>query len=186
MNIEILDTLINTGENLTSTISYVPPGRNVIRTFSVFKTNEPVQYQNWQSSAQRFIKTNFPSDLEEIKEASKKISPENHRKILGILSAIKLLPFEPETLRKYPNPTNNINITTNQNNSQQVTLNVFLDAVKDEITGKEMKALKEILKEYELDPQKNKSKLTNKIKSFGSDVLTNILANIITSPSVYS
>lgn len=52
---EILDQLILEGENLTSTISYVPAPSNVIRTFSVYRTSEDDRYQNWLSSVQRFF-----------------------------------------------------------------------------------------------------------------------------------
>jgi hypothetical protein len=186
MNIEILDNLIAEGETLTQTISYVPAGHNVIRTFSVYKTSEEDKYQNWQSSVSRFVKTYHSSDLEETKEVSKKLAPENHRKLLGILKAIKLLPNEPEKLNENKVSTNNINITNNQSVSQQLTFNIFLDAIKDELTGKDIKALKEIMKDYEKQPEETKSKLIEKMKGFGGDVLSNIVANILTSPTIIS
>src|SRR5687768_9653357 len=92
---EILDQLISEGDTLTPTITYVPAPSGVIRTYSVYRTSEVDRYQNWQSSVQRFIKTHHSSDLEDVKEAVKKLSPDNHRKILGILRAIKILPIEP-------------------------------------------------------------------------------------------
>ena len=187
MNSEILDELIIEGENLTSTITFVPAGSNVIRTFSVFRTSEQDRYQNWQSSAQRFIKTYHPSDLEEIKEAAQKLNPGNHRQILGILRAIKLLPIEPEKdVSNKSGWTNNIHIANNQNNIQQLTINLFLEAIKDELTGKDFKAIKEIMQDYKSEPEKSKTKLLEKIKGFGGDVLSNIVANILTNPTIYS
>lgn len=187
MNLEILENLIAEGEILSQTISYVPAGPNVLRTYSVYNTSQQEKYQNWQSSVLRFIKTYHPSDLEETKEVSKKLSPENHRKILGILKAIKLLPNEPQkNYTEEKTSTNNINITNNQTVSQQLTLNLFLDAVKDELTGKDFKALKEIMKNYENEPEETKSKLIEKIKGFGGDVLSNIVANILTNPTIYN
>ena len=176
---DILENLIKDGERLTTTISYVPTG-GATRNFSVYKTSEKEKYQDWQSASQRFIKTYFPSDLDEIKEAGKKLSPDNHQKILGILRAIKLMPEEPEKAGKLVGT----NITIN--NSQQIALNIFDEAVKDEITGKDYKAIKELLKEYENEPEKTKSKLTDKLKKLGSDVLTNIVTNILTNPGMYS
>jgi len=184
---EILDQLILEGENLTSTISYVPAPSNVIRTFSVYRTSEDDRYQNWLSSVQRFIKTHHSSDLEDVKESAKKLSPDNHRKILGILRAIKILPTEPvKTFTNKSSPTNNIHITNTQSNTQQVTVNLFLDAIKDELTGKEFKEVKEILKDFDAEPLKTKTKLIEKIKGFGGDVLSNIVANILTNPTIYN
>ncbi len=182
---ELLKNLIIEGESLSSTISYVPAPPNVFRTFSVYKTSQVDKYQSWQSSTQRFIKSYYPSDLTDFKEAAKKLSPENHRKILGLLTAIELLPEEPSSSESEYKSGTNITIHNSQNNTQNLVLNLFMDAIKDEITGKELKQLKEILAEYEIEPEKNKSKLTEKIKSFGTDVLTNIVANIITNPAFY-
>lgn len=187
MNSDILDKLISEGETLLSTITYVPAGPNVIRTSDVYKTSEQNRYQDWQSSAQRFVKTHHTSDLEEVREALKKLSPDSHRKILGVLRAIKLLPDEPvKEISNKNDSTNNIHITNTQNNSQQLTLNLFTDAIKDELTGKDFKALKEILKDYETEPEKTKDKLIEKIKGFGGDVLSNIVANILTNPTIYT
>lgn len=186
MNLEILDSLIAEGETLTQTISFVPAGPNVIRTYSVYTTSVKEKYQDWLSSVTRFIKTYHSSDLDEIKGVSKGFSPENHRKILAVLRAIRLLPNEPEKLVNDKKPaTNNINITNTQTVSQQVTLNLFLDAIKDELTGKDFKALKEIMNDYEKEPEKTKTKLIEKIKGFGGEVLSNIIANILTNPTIY-
>ena len=186
MNFEILENLIAEGEYLTNTVKYVPPRHNVIRTFSVYTSTEIEKYENWQASVIRFIKTYHPSDLEEVKEVSKKLSDKNHRKILGILKAIKLLPTEPEIKSQIPNPTNNIQITNNQTVSQQITLNIFLEAIKDELTGKQVKELKEVMKDYESEPELAKTKIIDKIKGFGGDVLSNIVANILTNPTIYN
>lgn len=178
---ELLDNLIEQGENLTQTISYVPPRTGVIRTFSVYRTNEKEKYQMWQSSAQRFIKTYFPSDLEDFKANIKNLSPENHQKIMGVLRAIKLMPEEPKKVSAQNSGGTNITI----NNTQQLVLNLFTEAIRDEITGKEYKELKEILKNYEREPEKTSSKIKERLKKLGGDVLTNIITNILTNPNVY-
>jgi hypothetical protein len=178
----MIDELISEGERLTSTISFVDPGPNVIRTFSVYRSSEKETYQNWLSTTQRFVKTNYPSDLEEIKEAAQKLSPGNHHKIVGILRAIKLLPEEPKKIELDKSVNTNITI----NNTQKIVLNLFAEAIKDEITGKDYKEIKEILKKIEKEPDITKSKLIEKLRTFGGDVLTNIVANILTNPNVYS
>jgi hypothetical protein len=178
---EILDNLISEGKRLTPTIYFVPAGPGVIRTFSVYSTTEKEKYQDWQSATQRFIKTYFPSDLGDMKEATKKINHSNHQKIMGILRAIKLMPEEPKANDKEGQGNTNITI----NNTQKVVLNLFTEAIKDEVTGKDYKILKDILKHYEREPEKTKSKLIDKLKSLGNDVLTNIIVNIMTNPNIY-
>ena len=54
----------------------------------------------------------------------------------------------------------------------------------DELTGKQVKELQHIAKE-EHDPEKAKVKIWEKVKSFGADVLSNIVTNIITNPNVW-
>ena len=175
----LIDDLIEKGKELTNTISYVPS--EGLRTYSVYRTNKKEEYQNWQSSAQRFIKTYFPSDLEDFKENTKKLSPDNHQKMMGILRAIKLMPEEPKVDNGESSGNTNITI----NNTQQIVLNLFTEAVKDEITGKEFKELKEILKNYEREPEKTTSKIKERLKKMGGDVLTNIITNILTNPNIY-
>ena len=183
-NLKLLDELFSEGELLSKTIYYVPSPEGVWRTFSVYSTNDLDRYQLWQSSVQRFIKAFYPSELDDFKGFIKEISPDNHRKILGILSAIKLLPVEPSLMEK-DNSRTKITINNTQNNSNSIVFNLFVDAIKDEIRGKDLKQLSDILKVYEKNPESSQKKLIEKIKSFGGDVLTNIVANIITNPSIY-
>lgn len=178
---ELIDSLISQGEKLTKTINYVPPRNGVIRTFPLYRTSEKEGYQNWKSSAKRFIKTYFPSDLEDFKASTKKLNPDNHQKMMGILRAIRLMPDEPPKDERKSSGDTNITI----NNTQQIVLSLFTEAVKDEITGKEYKELKQILKNYELEPEKTTSKIKEKLKKMGADVLTNIISNILTNPNIY-
>lgn len=80
--------------------------------------------------------------------------------------------------------SNGINISLNQTQNQTVNLNLILEAIKEELTGKQTKELDEILKSNE-EPEEKKGKVLEKLKSFGSDVLSNIIANIITNPAIY-
>ncbi|MFV8367160.1 hypothetical protein [Flavobacterium sp. XS1P27] len=77
-----------------------------------------------------------------------------------------------------------INISINQNQNQTINLNVILDSLKEELTGKQIKELEEVINTDEM-PENKKSKIINKLKSFGSDVVTNIVANILTNPSIF-
>lgn len=186
MTLEILENLINEGETLRPTIFRRTIEHPLKQDKRYYRSSEKDRYQNWQSLVQRFIKTHYPSELEGLEESLKKINFDNHRKMVSVLRAIKELPNEPETLTNDKNnSTNNIQITANQSVSQQMTGNVFLDAVKNELKDQDIKALKEILKEYDKEPEKMKNKVVEKIKDFGSDVLSNIVANILINPSIY-
>lgn len=157
--------------------------------FNYYESSKEEEYKKWEQSIKRLIDTMFPSSKERLKPYENNISPENHMEILGILQGIKEFPYEPENEIKGKSSdeiTINNNQNNTQNNTQQIILNIFIDAIRDEITGKELKELKEIMKNYEKNPEETKSTLLEKIKGFGKDVLSNIMANIITNPDFYS
>lgn len=60
----------------------------------------------------------------------------------------------------------------------------MIEAVKDELTGKQRKELLEIAKNAK-DPEKARKSIFDKIKGFGEDVAANIVANIVTNPEVW-
>lgn len=79
-----------------------------------------------------------------------------------------------------------INQINNQNQSTNVSiqLNFLIEILKDELKGGQIKELKAIIESDEA-PEVKKKSFIDKIKSFGSDVASNILANILTNPQVY-
>ena len=81
--------------------------------------------------------------------------------------------------------TNGINISVNQHQHQTVEIKVIRDLIEDELTGKQVKEIEEVLKE-DTSPENKKSKVLQKLKSFGSDVASSIVANILTNPNLYS
>lgn len=79
---------------------------------------------------------------------------------------------------------NNHNTNTNTQNVK-VNLEFLKELLNDNLTGKQYKDLQEILKE-DNDTAILAPKLIDKIKSFGADVASNILAGLLTNPQVYS
>lgn len=83
-----------------------------------------------------------------------------------------------------------INLNVNQHNHQtqttnvEVNLNLLVEILKDELKGSQVKELKTIIESNE-EPEIRKKNFVEKIKSFGSDVASNILANLLTNPQVY-
>lgn len=88
---------------------------------------------------------------------------------------------QPE-LKKNDNSGININLTQNQN--QTVNINLLIGALQDELTDSQLKEVNEIMNAEEAKSEKKK-KLIDKLKSFGSDVASNILANILTNPNIW-
>ena len=64
----------------------------------------------------------------------------------------------------------------------QQAANIFLEAISDELTGKQVKELKAALSE---EKGGKKGPLMEKVKSFGLDTLSNIVANIVTNPAIW-
>ena len=109
---------------------------------------------------------------------------------IGIIKSIinDLKEFElPEKKESSKNSNGiNINLTQNQSQKQSINVNIIIEALQDELTGNQLKEIQEILNNQNDDTQESKkSKVINKLKSFGSDVLSNIVANIITNPSIW-
>ncbi|MCT4287076.1 hypothetical protein HZP25_10155 [Elizabethkingia anophelis] len=76
----------------------------------------------------------------------------------------------------------NINLTQSQN--QSVNINLLVSALEDELTVSQFREVSDLMETDEPKSEK-KRKIIDKIKSFGSDVASNILANILTNPNIW-
>lgn len=85
------------------------------------------------------------------------------------------------------NNSHGINITLNQNQqqNQSIKLDVILGALQAELNGNQLREIQEIIDNEEPIEEKKVS-IINKITSFGSGLASNILANILTNPGLYS
>ena len=81
----------------------------------------------------------------------------------------------------------NVNVSQNQeqNQHQEVIVKILLEAVKDELTGRQRKEVLEIAKNS-ATPEEARKGIWEKLKEFGADVSANIVANILTNPNVWS
>ena len=75
--------------------------------------------------------------------------------------------------------------TQNQTQEQKMAIDIFLEAIGDEISARQYNELREIAKS-EPNPQAAKSKIVDKIKFWGEGLSASIIANIITNPSIWS
>lgn len=169
--------------------------------FAYYYYEDAVAYQKWLAMTKRFLALSYPNDKDviEFEQISKTdLSPTQQKKLLAILEALSLFPtvipnkqidssHQDNDIRKEA-----INITTTINNSQSQTqeqslaVQLFVEAIKDELTGRQIKELKSIVEEAGSDLQKARFGILTKIKELGLDVASNILANIITNPSIWT
>lgn len=113
-------------------------------------------------------------------------SPQSATNLLSsLIDDIKRFGLEkPPKPRPKKNSAINFNLNQSQNTNVSINIEFVIDAIKDELKGAQVKELKEILAS-DAEPEAKKKSFVEKVKSFGSDVASNILANIVTNPSVY-
>lgn len=190
-----LESLIKEGNEIVKTVSYVKAPSGIIRMYDVYKVEDESRYQTWKSKSMRLLNVNFKDDMESkaFVEAAKSFAkshytPKYLKEMVGILVSCKEIPnnvkHQKEAKQEHSSAvTVNVNQSQTQNQSQEI--NIFLESIADELTGKQYKELKSIAQE-EPNPEKSKQKIVEKLKSFGRDILSNIVANIITNPSVWN
>lgn len=192
-----LESLIEEQRARIPQLEYVPSPPGCIG-FAYYRYKNPDEYQKWLAKANRFIGIHFPNDkdvieFEEI--GKKKLSPSQQQQLLAILEALSCLPT---VISKEDNKVTgkqsgitvntNINNTNSQSQSQEqsMAVDMFLEAIKDDLTGRQLKELKEVIAESGHDKKQARNGIIAKLKSFGSDVTSNIVANIITNPLIWS
>jgi hypothetical protein len=114
--------------------------------------------------------------LETVKETGRSI-------IEACISEIEILGAPEE---KYDGDHKGINLTLvqSQSNQQSIKLELIVDVLREELTGKQLNEIQEILDEDTV-PEEKKSKTVEKLKEFGLNTLSSILAGIITNPTVW-
>lgn len=145
-------------------------------------------YEKWLMLTKRYINTAFPGDkcIEEFEKlAEGSPYPTQLAKMLGILEAMKQLPQVVIVKSEQINPMVAITNNQMQNQSQNVFLEVFIDALHEELSKKQIRELKEIAVNNELGEEEKKSSILEKIKDFGKDTLASIVANVLTNPAIW-
>lgn len=189
-----LNYLIDEGYNIKNGIREVPNSY-----FTEYRVEDNLQYENWRKTTLRFLIASFNKDrcIKDFEDANKKFveklyDPNCFDEILAILNACSIVPTLPVVDSPNYLPTNNpinVSITQNQHQSQtqeqSLVIDLFLEAIKDEITGKQLKELKSIVQE-EPNPEKAKSRILDKVKSWGESISASIVANIITNPTIWA
>lgn len=79
----------------------------------------------------------------------------------------------------------NINITQSQNQETKVSISLLIESIQDELKGSQLKELQEVISNEKLDREEKKNTIISKLKGFGGDIASNILANVLTNPSLF-
>lgn len=160
---------------------------------SQYDITDVTAYKKWKNTVFRFLATTYHDDIsnqlfkkaiEEFENKKSHFAPEVFQEAIGILESLQIIPEvieDKDGTELHPS----ISITNNNSQSQNQSISLVVDILKDELTGRQLKELKDILDSKITYETKRKS-VFDKIKSFGSDVAANILANIITNPKMYS
>lgn len=159
-------------------------------------------YHKWRAKTIRYIEIQYPNDkyVVEFCEVSKQnICPDQQRKLLAILEAFAVLPTiildkcTEQVTEKKGKGKDAINVITTINNSnsqsqsqeQSLAVELFIEAIKDDLTGRQIKELKSVVAEADNDLQKARPGIIAKLKEFGADVASNIVANLLTNPTIW-
>lgn len=185
-----LDKLIDRGSTIKEKIKKAPtvPGL-LMPTF--YRHEDPLEYETWKNDTIRYLHKYYPNDIS-IQRFSDGIinfeknhnSPQRFIGLIGILISCKNIPQVADKKRISENIGPQVHVHQHQSQQQSQTVQIFLEMIKDELTGKQAKELKSIVKE-ELPETEKRIKIIDKLKSFGSDVSANIIANIVTNPAVW-
>lgn len=195
--IKELEGLIKEGEKLSSDIKY-SSGGNLISPHYYFTDRS--SYIEWLERCHYWISINNELCIPKIQGfydnlTAKRVMKNDHPQLLNTLKAMlkypqKNKPTISENKKEnigvsiYNTNTQSQNQSQEQSQEQKILQEIFIEAIKDDLTGKQQKELRAILDEHKDDVEKAKPKLVNKMLSFGKDVASNILANILTNPNI--
>ncbi len=158
-----------------------------------YSVNDPNGYIKWQEKCKRFLNQNYPNDVCVADfENNCKAYPNStsHIRLIGCLEAIccmpEIIPIRNPNEKSTPDSIVNVHLNQKQEQtqSQELAINIFMESIKEELTGKQLDEIKAIVTE-EPESQKAKIKVVDKLKSVGENTLTNIVANILTNPAIW-
>jgi hypothetical protein len=147
-------------------------------------------YYDWVELAKMYLRYRFPSNesvVEFCKLSDEPISREQQQRLLAILNAFVVIPQIIKNNIKMEKEGINLNVTVNNNNTQSqnqeqsMVVQQFLDAFRDELTGRQLKELRSVIAESDNDLHKAKPKIIDKLMEFGGNVASNILATLLTN-----
>lgn len=180
-----IEDLIKEGETFnvqkTEPNMYFQNGINIIQGSVKYLENGD-RFLLWIEKCKRFLALNYKGDIayENFEIASKNLPNSNGDiyKLVAILKSIKELPSK--CVRpSYQNSSDKVVVNVNQS----VNIDIVLHAIQEEIGKAGIKNLKDAGGK---DKENIKRNVISKLAEFGENTLSNILANILTNPSIWS
>ena len=125
----------------------------------------------------RSVNLNGPSHyhIETVKETGKAI-------INACIAELEVL-GGPDQLYNGDKPGINLTVLQSQENKQTITLDLIVNELRKELTGSQLDEIQKIL-DNEGQPEDKKNKTIEKLKQFGINTLSNVIAGILTNPSI--
>lgn len=77
----------------------------------------------------------------------------------------------------------NLTLSQSQANKQTVSLEIIVNELEESLNKDQLQTIQSIIESDE-NRRSKKQKIANKLAEFGKDVASNILANILTNPSI--
>ena len=149
------------------------------------------QYYEWIAKTKRFLQIHYPNDIatnDFSRISEQEVSEKNIFALVAILVSLKDMPELCEYKETEEMGGQTININQNQHQQQSQTqsqsFELFMDAIKDHLTLGQFQELQKIATETP-NVEEAKPKIIDKLKSFGEGVLSGILTNIITNPTIW-
>ncbi|MCJ2379987.1 hypothetical protein MUN53_05075 [Parabacteroides sp. AGMB00274] len=183
-----IEDLIKEGESFE--IKYSEPyieyrdGMNILHEASYY-IEDGQKFFGWVEKSKRFIQINFPKDiaLARFNELSnKKISKETIYNLIAILISLRDIPGccpkEKATPKTY------INISQTQEQTQEI--HTIHNILRETLTQEQYNELKNLARETNNNADLLKPKIIEKIKDFGESVMSNIIASLLTNPSIWN
>lgn len=196
-----LDELIQQGQELKLKLQFYKDSLG--KDYYEWSPEAYTDYTSWKNTSIRFLAQNYKSDVsyEDFKTAIENLEKDPSRnklqEVIGVLKGYRNFPEIIETNTNSSNKSShngivNVHVDNHNSNSQQqsqeqqLTFDLFISAIDDELTGKQRKELKAYLEETKDQPEEERKKgIVEKLKSFGTDLALNILTNIITNPAIW-
>lgn len=180
---------------------FIKQGEELKASITGTKLTKVNEYDIWVETVLRFLNRTMPGDMA-INRFQVKVRLFNpgycykneFDNILSILRGVEAIPGRTvDTSAVIKQEKRSINVTTNVSQSQEqhqvqnqkMIDEILLDSIKDELNGKQRKELLAIANEFK-DPDEAYVKVVGKLKEFGIDISTNIIANILTNPTVWT
>ena len=190
-----IESLIEQGNEILQGIQYVPSHPGVIRLYSVYGLADESVYERWKNIVLRYLSTKNPNDIsvKDFRTSAEKFEkdyyqPAEMKKMIGILESVKAIPTKIDDSEAKPSKGPSVVINNNNTQSQNQVLNVdlFTKAIEDVLTVSQIKELRKVVEEECGDVEKAKPKLMEKLKSFGENLSSNIVANLLTNPTIWT